>query len=197
MYQELFDYLSQYFLLTEGEKQAIIHMALFRMYKRGHVLVEQGTYTANQIIVLKGCVRAYYTVDGVEKTTAFYTEFDGIEPPGWFENRPAPFSLACVEDSIIGLADATQQDEIFAQFPRFESLCRIITEERLAKQQSEFDAFRISSPEERYIQLRAQRPDLIQRVPQHQLASYLGMTPESLSRIRRRLAQRERVVLGV
>jgi DNA-binding MarR family transcriptional regulator len=65
----------------------------------------------------------------------------------------------------------------------------MVAEEHLAKQHINFDEFKISSPEQRYLNLLQSRPDLIQRAPLHQLASYLGMKPESLSRIRKRLFQ--------
>jgi len=54
-----------------------------------------------------------------------------------------------------------------------------------------FDAFKNSTPKERYLHLLKTRPELIQRVPQHQIASYLGVTPESLSRIRKRISEKE------
>jgi len=77
--------------------------------------------------------------------------------------------------------------EINSKFPKFETLCRIFSEELLAKQQIDFDEFKISSPEQRYLNLLQSRPDLIQRVPQHQLASFLGIKPQSLSRLRARI----------
>ena len=80
---------------------------------------------------------------------------------------------------------------MFQKFPKFESLCRILSEELLAKQQINFDEFKTSSPEQRYLNLIEKRPDLIQRVPQHQLASFLGIKPQSLSRMRARISQKK------
>ena len=77
--------------------------------------------------------------------------------------------------------------EINSKFTKFEIMCRILSEELLAKQQIDFDEFKTSSPEQRYLKLIQKRPDLIQRVPQHQLASYLGIKPQSLSRLRARI----------
>ena len=82
--------------------------------------------------------------------------------------------------------------EIFQKFPKFETLCRIMSEELIAKQQINFDDFKTSSPEQRYLNLLEKRPDLIQRVPQHQLASYLGVKPQSLSRLRARILEKSR-----
>jgi CRP-like cAMP-binding protein len=66
-------------------------------------------------------------------------------------------------------------------------MCKVLSEELLAKKQIDFDEFKTSSPEQRYLNLLQNRPDLIQRVTQHQLASYLGITPVSLSRLRARI----------
>ena len=59
-----------------------------------------------------------------------------------------------------------------------------------AKNKADFDDFKTSSPEQRYLNLFNSRPDLLQRVPQYQMASYLGLTPQSLSRIRKRLLEK-------
>ena len=81
--------------------------------------------------------------------------------------------------------------EINSKFPKFEIMCRILSEELLAKQQINSDEFKTSSPEQRYLNLLQNRPDLIQRVPQHQLASYLGIKPQSLSRLRARILEKK------
>jgi hypothetical protein len=83
--------------------------------------------------------------------------------------------------------------EVNSKFPKFEIMCRIMAEELLAKQRIDFDEFMTSSPEQRYLNLLQKRPDLIQRVPQHQLASYLGITPQSLSRLRARITDKNTV----
>lgn len=82
--------------------------------------------------------------------------------------------------------------EIFSKFPKFESLCRILSEELLVKEQINFDEFKTSSPEQRYLNLLQKRPDLVQRVPLQQLASYLGIKPQSLSRLRARILEKKR-----
>ena len=84
------------------------------------------------------------------------------------------------------------ETEIFEKFPKFETLCRVLSEELLAKQQINFDDFKTSSPEQRYLNMLQKRPDLIQRVPQHQLASYLGIKPQSLSRLRARIFEKNK-----
>ncbi|MEQ8925151.1 MAG: Crp/Fnr family transcriptional regulator, partial [Fulvivirga sp.] len=82
--------------------------------------------------------------------------------------------------------------DMFEKFPKFEKLCRILSDELLAKQQLDFDLFKILTPEQRYLNLLEKRPDLIQRVPQRHLASYIGITPQSLSRLRMRILEKEK-----
>jgi CRP-like cAMP-binding protein len=100
--------------------------------------------------------------------------------------------VACLEDSILTVANTDMEQMIFEKFPRFQILCRLLSEELLVKNQATFDSFKTSSPEQRYVNLLESRPDLLQRVPLRQLASYLGMKPESLSRIRKRLAKQSK-----
>ena len=96
-----------------------------------------------------------------------------------------------MEDTILAVTNTNMEVEIFTKFPKIESFSRILSEELLVKQQIHFDEFKTSSPRERYLNLIQNRPDLIQRVPQHQLASYLGITPQSLSRLKARILEKK------
>ncbi|MFT2010106.1 Crp/Fnr family transcriptional regulator [Pontibacter sp. 13R65] len=186
----LFDFLSKYVSLSEDEKNAINSLDIFRSVKKGTTLLEEGQKSTDGYFVLKGCIRTYYLIDGEEKTTAFYTEMEGLTPHCVINKFPSEYYISCVEDSIITVANTEMEAEIFNKFPKFETLCRILSEELLSKQQINFDEFKISSPEQRYLHLIHKRPDLIQRVPQHQLASYLGIKPQSLSRLRARIIKK-------
>lgn len=79
------------------------------------------------------------------------------------------------------------ETEMYQKFPHIESLNHALGEAIMAKYVETFAEFKMASPEERYLNLLKTRPDLIQRVPQHQIASYLGIKSESLSRIRKRI----------
>ncbi|MEO6286946.1 MAG: Crp/Fnr family transcriptional regulator [Dyadobacter sp.] len=187
MEDQLFEFIAKYMPLLEEEKKAIIDLAIFKSFKKGTVLLKEGELSKDGYFVLKGCLRTYYVIEGEEKTTAFYTESDSFAPLCIVTNKPSELYISCVEDSMV-LVNNPEIDQImFQKFPRFETLCRILSEELVAKNQASFDDFKTSSPKQRYLNLLKTRPELLQRVPQHQLASFLGMKPESLSRIRKRL----------
>ena len=186
----LFDFLEQYMPLLEEEKKAITYLDTFRSYKKATILVKEGDLVKDSYFVINGCIRFYYMIDGDEKTTAFYTEAQSFSPLCIDGKSTAAHFVSCVEDSIITVGNSGMDKEMFDKFPRFQKLCLIITEQLLAKNQASFAEFINSTPEQRYLNLLKTRPDLLQRVPQYQIASYLGMKPQSLSRIRHRLAKK-------
>ena len=187
----LFDFISKYISLSEDEKKAIVSLDLFRTVKKGTILLKEGQKSKDSYFVLKGCIRTYYVLDGEEKTTAFYTEMDPLTPHCVINKAPSDYFIGCVEDSILTVSNSDMEAEINSNFPKFEIMCRMLSEELLAKQRLDFDEFKTSSPEQRYLNLLQKRPDLIQRVPQHQLASYLGIKPQSLSRLRARILEKK------
>ncbi|MGE6218632.1 Crp/Fnr family transcriptional regulator [Nubsella zeaxanthinifaciens] len=191
MEEILFNFISKYISINEDEKNAILSLNLFHSVKKGTILLKEGQKSRDNYFVLKGCIRTYYIIDGEEKTTAFYTELDALTPHCVTNHTPSDYFISCVEDSIILISDADVGMEINSKFPKFDTMCRILSEELLAKERVDFDEFKTSSPEQRYLNLIKNRPDLIQRVPQHQLASYLGIKPQSLSRIRARIFEKK------
>jgi CRP-like cAMP-binding protein len=187
----LFNFISKYISLTEDEKNALLSLDLFRSVKKGTILLEEGQKSQESYFVLKGCIRVYYIIDGEEKTTSFYTELDALTPHCVINEASSDYFISCVEDSILLVSNTDMSVEINSKFPKFDIMCRMLSEELLAKQQMDFDEFKTSSPEQRYLNLLQKKPDLIQRVPQHQLASYLGIKPQSLSRLRARITEKK------
>lgn len=191
MHDILFEFISKYISLTEEEKNAILSLDIFRSVKKGTILLKEGQKTKDSYFVLKGCIRTYYIVDSEEKTTAFYTEMEAFTPPCVISKTPSEYYINCIEDTILTVSNSDMEIEVNRKFPKFEIMCRILSEELLAKQRIDFDEFKTSSPEQRYLNLLEKRPDLIQRVPQYQLASYLGIKPQSLSRLRGRILEKK------
>lgn len=190
MENELFAYISKFMPLTDAEKLALAELALFKNYKKGTILLKEGQLSNDSYFVLKGCFRCYYMVDGEEKTTAFYTESEAFSPLCSINNQPSEHFVACIENCTLLVSNPSMEKIIFEKFPRFETLCRVLSEQIIGKQQATIDEFKKSSPEQRYLNLLEARPDLVQRVPQYQLASFLGMKPQSLSRIRKRVLEK-------
>ena len=133
MEQVLFDYLAKYIELDADEKQAIIDLNIFKQYKKGDILLSEGEHSDEGYFVIKGCIRSYFIIDGEEKTTAFYTEAESLEPHCKITKKPSAYFISCVEDSILIVANSGMEETIFERFPKFESLCRILSEELLSE----------------------------------------------------------------
>ena len=190
MKEILMKYLAKYTTLTEAEQQAIIKDLIIVGFKKGTYLIKQGdSPTKKCFFVLKGCVRQYYLDDdGKEVTSNFYTEEQAILLFNYEEpDQSSNYSLTCQEDCVLVVADVESELKMYKQYTELESMTRSMMENFLAQAQNEYAKFIRSSPEARYKMIVQNRPDLLKRVPQHQLASYLGMTPESLSRIKKRI----------
>ncbi len=188
----LFGFISKYITLSDDEKEALLSLDLFTYVQKGTILLEEGQKTSNSYFVLKGCIRAYYVIEGEEKTTNFYTELEGLTPHCAVNNAPSNYFISCVENSILAVSNADMSEEINRKFPKFDIMCKLLSEELFAKKQMDLDEFKTLSPEQRYLNLLQNKPDLVQRVPQHQLASYLGIKPQSLSRLKARILKKEK-----
>jgi len=168
----------------------IVENTVIQSFKKGTLLLKEGDRANECYLILKGCIRSYVIKDGEEKTIEFYTEEQPVTPPSYGKIIPSELYLECIEDTVATVGTSEQEAEMIGKYPELEYSCRIATEELMANIQSSFAEYKIASAEERYLKLLKERPDLIQRVPQYQLASYLGVQPESLSRIRKRMTKK-------
>ncbi|MBP0723648.1 Crp/Fnr family transcriptional regulator [Bacillus sp. RG28] len=189
MKEILLKYLTRFTTLNEEEKKSILKDILVQEYKKGTLLLRQGEVPTKCYFILKGCVRQY-SIDemGREFTSNFYTEEQSISIFNHHKkDKSSAYSFTCTEDCILVVGDLATNNEMFTKYTQLESMTHKMVEEKLGAVQDELAEFIASTPEDRYKALLQKRPNLVNRVPQHQLASYLGITPESLSRIKKRI----------
>jgi CRP-like cAMP-binding protein len=191
MHNPLIDYISKFVSLDDNEIQDINSLVEKKSFKAGDILLKEGSISRVSYFNLKGCVRMYYIVDGEEKTTHYYTENQFITSFRSFTNQiPADHYLQCIEDCELALVPYKVEQELLRRYPKLESFARVILETELANYQDMLSSYIISNPESRYKNFIKNHPDLLQRIPLYQLASYLGITAESLSRIRSRILKK-------
>ncbi len=191
MEKEIIKYLSKYVSITPDIENAIQECLIIRSFSKGTILLKEGDISSECYFIIKGCIRSYYIKDGKEKTTAFYTEEQVVLPNQYGKSEQSDHYLECTEDVIVNISNPDQENDSFQKYPQLEALHRIMSDLMVSDFQKKMDQFRMSSAEQRYIDLTKERPDLMQRVPQHQIASFLGMSPESLSRIRKRILKKK------
>lgn len=174
--------------LSEEEIIAIAETMSIRHYKKGTVLLKEGQTSTEVYFVLEGCVRQFYLVDGDEKTNNFFTAEQWVISMNSFnQNAPSNHFLDCCMYSALVVGNSEKADSLYKRFPKFEIISRKVMEKVFAEQQEIMSSYTTDTPEQRYLKLLQSRPDLFQKIPQYQIASYVGVKPESLSRIRKRL----------
>lgn len=181
--------------LTESEQQAIVESMEIKTFKKHDFIVKENNRNNDTFFVLDGLVRAYKTIDGNEITTNFYKENQWIVAlTGFIENASSPYSLVCIDETTVVVGNEKKALDIFKRFPQFETVSRIIMENAFLEQQQWMTSYLTDTPEQRYLNLLATQPHIFQKVPQYQIASYIGLKPESLSRMRKRLFEKDKQV---
>ena len=176
--------------LTDEECDLISSSMVINEYQKGSLLIKEGQIAVDTYFILEGLIREYVLIDGEERTTNFFTEGQWVISLNNFTPQArATHNLECAEDSSLVVGNEREAQEMFKLFPRFETISRVIMEAHFSDQKKFLTSFITESPEQRYLNLLNRRPDIFQRVPQYQIASYIGVKPESLSRIRKRMSK--------
>lgn len=190
MKNEFAKYLSKHTSLTNEQIDIIVENTVIQNFKKGTILLQEGERANECYLILKGCIRSYVIKNDEEKTIEFFTEEQAVSPPSFGKPTPSDLYLECLEDTIACTSTPELEVEMHQKCPELESARRIVAEKLIANYQSSLADYKTTSIEKRYLKLVKDRPDLIQRVPQYLLANYLGIQPESLSRIRKRISKK-------
>lgn len=187
----LVEIMSKLTQLSENEKMDIEHSFPIKTYEKGALLMREGQIARNAYYVIQGIVREYELVGGEEKTTAFYSEGQSaINFNSIVNEAPSKVNFVCGEQTTVAVLNSEKEKELYKKHPRFETFCRKGMEQMMGVKQSQLAEIITLKPEKRYEKLQQERPELLNRVPQYQVASYLGISPEALSRIRSRLTNK-------
>lgn len=151
------------------------------------VLLEEGKVSKTMFFVEKGCLRTWINHDGKEITTQFFFEGDSVSSIESFRtNRPSLYSIESIEPCILHTVSQRDFQKVIEEQPPLRKMFEEHLFRRLFEGQRIMLSFLRNTPQQRYEELIRQYPHIVQRVPQHYIASYLGITPVSLSRIRNR-----------
>ncbi|HMQ75197.1 MAG TPA: Crp/Fnr family transcriptional regulator [Flavobacteriales bacterium] len=157
---------------------------------KGGVLLQDGEVCEHVWFIGRGLVRAYFLKDGEEITQQFF--FEGsytTDYESFLTRRPTQLHLEALEPTLLLALHREAMQRLYAADPGAERMGRRIAEEIFLSVSRRNRSFLLDSAEQRYLDLMRERPKVMQRVPQRHIASYLGVKPESLSRIRARVAR--------
>ncbi len=186
---DLVAYLSRHIPLADDLAELLAGGVTVKRFPKGTVLLRQGDIASSTYFILEGCVRSYALRDGDDRTINFFLEEEPVLPIGYGKNEPSTHFLECLEDTVAVVNSPEREEQMLKEHPELKDVCLGMAELMAAKLQASFADFKTASPEGRYADLLARRPDLVRRVPLYHIASYLGVKPETLSRIRGKIAK--------
>jgi CRP-like cAMP-binding protein len=190
MFDPFYLYTGKIVTFTESEKQMLEDAFTFRQVPKRFKLTEEGKIAKELYFILKGLVRLYYTKDGVDITGFIFREsLFASSYDSFLGQVPSIQTLETLEDSHLLVITYSRMQQLYEEMPKMHIIARKVAEQRFINAQMILSSFILESPEERYRKFEEQHGDLLLRVPHHMIASYLGITPVSLSRIRKRLME--------
>jgi CRP-like cAMP-binding protein len=192
MYELFFKSLNEKIALTNEEEEIIKSYLTPKKLRKKQYLLQAGDICKAIAFVEKGTLRAYSTDEkGNEHIIQFALEGWTIgDMYSFMTGEPALYHIDALEDSELVLISKSAQEEILARVPKYETYTRMQLTGAYMAMQKRLTSMISLSVEERYKHFISVYPDIAQRVPQHMIASYMGLKPETLSRVRKKIASK-------
>lgn len=192
VFEQVRAYIERFMPLPDAAWEILLPHLSQRIIKKNSLFTKEGKVAKEIGFVIKGSLRHYYTKDGEEKTTYFYFENSFVaDYISCISGKPGILSIEAMTDSMLVVFPYKILVELYKQSHTWERFGRLIAEYLSAGLEERMVGLLMLSPEERYRQLLdSNKQKIIERVPQHLIANYLGITPVSLSRIRNRIAKK-------
>ena len=187
----LIEYFNRLLPLNEEEKSFVRAVFKERKIKRRQFILQEGDVCKLNTFVIEGCFKMYMVdVNGKEHNLQFAIENWWIGDIGSFHTeQPSKLYIEAIENSVILQINKEDQLKLFVEYPKFNRIFRVITENALVSTQRRILQNISSTAEERYLDFMERYPHFFNRISNVQIASYLGVTPEFLSTIRKRLVK--------
>jgi CRP-like cAMP-binding protein len=184
---QLITYFANYIPLKEIEKKELVQRVVERKVKRRQFILQENDPCKHYTFVVSGCFKMYgVDNNGAEHNIQFAAENEWVTDVSSFHSGKASrLYIEAIEPSVILQVDQTNLIYLYHNYPKFDRIFRIIIEEKFIELQNRVLQNISSTADERYITFLEQYPKLANRLPNTQIASYIGITPEFLSKIRR------------
>ncbi|UPZ35737.1 Crp/Fnr family transcriptional regulator [Sphingobacterium sp. PCS056] len=190
MFDVLFSHIEHKVALSDAEKSAIAAFFTFKKIRKKQFILEEGDICMHLSFVNKGLIKSYRLDEkGNEHISLFGWEGWWISDfNSYINQQPATLYIDAVEDTELFLLSRAAYEQLTLDVPIMDRYFRLLYQNSLVTKDERLISSNSYSAEEKFQRLIQSNPEIMQRVPQHLVASYLGLAPETLSRIRKKLA---------
>ncbi len=190
MNSDLKIFIKKYADFSDTELDNIGNKFKSKLVKKNDYLLRQGDTCKDLVFVQKGCLRLYYLKEDIEVSVWFaFQHSSAIEIYSFISENPSDYFLQAIEDSEVLYLPKKDLNKLYQDHPKMQEMMRNFWEDVILNLINRFTALQKDSAEKRYLDL-LNKPDYLKTIPQKYLASFIGVTPTSLSRIRKQLTHR-------
>jgi CRP/FNR family transcriptional regulator, cyclic AMP receptor protein len=192
MYESINRYILKFVSLTKAEEQVFNELLEYKKIPKKIILLHEGEVCNFEAYIIKGCIRTYYIDEkGIEVTLQFAIEDWWVSDIASFhDHKPSSMFIETLEDCELLMLNPQTKETLLLKVPKLERVFRLLVQRNLSVLQSRLFKTIATSAKDKYLDFIKRYPTIPQRVAQHYIASYLGISPEFLSKIRTRLSKK-------
>jgi CRP-like cAMP-binding protein len=180
-------FISRYIQLDADEMEDVVNRFQGKSIRKGDYLLREGQVCKDIVLVKDGCLRLYYIADEIETSVWFsFGNSSAIEISSFISGEPSSYFIQAIDDSEILFLSKAELNNLYCVYPKMQEMMKNFLEDVVLSLITRFTSLQRDSAEKRYLDL-ISKPDYLQKIPQKYLASFIGVTPTSLSRIRRKI----------
>lgn len=180
--------IKDYIPLNESDEELISKLFVLEYFDKNELILKEGAYCQKLYFIATGIVRLSLLIDGIDRTFVFIDEGAFCsDSEGFLMKTPSKFNISAIEPTTLLSITYDNLQILYKEVQYGERFGRLSIEQLFLGLVSHFYTFFCESPEQRYLRFMNQNKDLLQRIPQYHIASYVGVTPQALCRIKKKM----------
>lgn len=188
-HNRFYNNITKYIDLSESEFDQLNSFYQVKEVKRNEMILSEGEICDFEGYLLEGCFKIFYQEDNIKEHILYFAIEDWwvLDIGSFVSGEPSKLNIQALEDSKMIMISKAQKEKLYLEMPKTERLFRLMNQKALEAIQLRMISMLHKTADKRYLEFRKKYPTLEQRIPQHQIAAYLGISHEFLSKIRRKL----------
>lgn len=186
---QFYENIKKYIDLSESEFTKLSSFYHIEEIQKNQMILSEGEICDFEGYILEGCFKIFYNEDNIKEHILYFAVEDWwvLDIGSFVSGTPSKLNIQALEDSKVIMISKEQKEKLYQEMPQTERLFRLMNQKALESIQLRMISMLNKTADKRYLEFKSKYPTLEQRIPQHQIAAYLGISHEFLSKIRRKI----------